>query len=132
VGGSSVEADAAAAGRPSGASTADLQGCDVELDIGQIREERPVTLHPLLLEILVCPDCKGALTVDATNSELVCDECGLIYPIRDGIPVMLVSAARRSDAGRPDELAVEVDAPGGAAPVEASDDDTAASETSVS
>jgi uncharacterized protein YbaR (Trm112 family) len=57
-----------------------------------------VTLHPMLLEILVCPDCKGAVTVDSTNSELVCDDCGLVYPIRDGIPIMLISEARRPDA----------------------------------
>ena len=56
-----------------------------------------MTLSPLLLEVLVCPECKSTLTVDETNSELVCDDCGLIYPIRDGIPIMLVSAARRPD-----------------------------------
>ena len=61
-------------------------------------EERPVTLSPLLLEVLVCPECKSALTVDESSSELVCDDCGLIYPIRDGIPIMLVSAARRPDS----------------------------------
>jgi uncharacterized protein YbaR (Trm112 family) len=60
-------------------------------------EEIAVTLSPLLLEVLVCPECKSSLTVDETSSELVCDDCGLIYPIRDGIPIMLVSAARRPD-----------------------------------
>jgi uncharacterized protein len=57
-----------------------------------------VTLHPMLLEILVCPDCKGPLTVDSANDALVCDDCGLVYPVRDGIPIMLVSEARRPDA----------------------------------
>ena len=56
-----------------------------------------MTLHPLLLEVLVCPECKSTVTVDATSNELVCDDCGLIYPIRDGIPIMLASAARRPD-----------------------------------
>jgi uncharacterized protein YbaR (Trm112 family) len=54
-----------------------------------------VNLDPMLLEILVCPDCKGSLTLDATNEELICNGCGLIYPVRDNIPVMLIDEARR-------------------------------------
>ncbi len=54
-------------------------------------------LDPVLLEILVCPDCKGSLTVAADDEELVCDSCGLRYPVRDDIPVMLVDEARRLD-----------------------------------
>jgi uncharacterized protein YbaR (Trm112 family) len=68
-------------------------------------EEMPVTLHPLLLEVLVCPECKSTVTLDSTSNELVCDDCGLIYPIRDGIPIMLVSAARRPDGESADDLA---------------------------
>ncbi|HET7172792.1 MAG TPA: Trm112 family protein [Nocardioidaceae bacterium] len=58
-------------------------------------------LDPALLEILVCPACKGSLTVDEDREELVCNECGLAYPVRDDIPVMLVDEARRptSEAG---------------------------------
>ncbi|MGI8578734.1 MAG: Trm112 family protein [Nocardioidaceae bacterium] len=52
-------------------------------------------LDPLLLEILVCPSCKASLTVDQDNDELICNGCGLIYPVRDDIPVMLVDEARR-------------------------------------
>jgi uncharacterized protein YbaR (Trm112 family) len=52
----------------------------------------------MLLEILVCPDCKGSLTVDHTNEELICNGCGLIYPVRDNIPVMLIDEARRAGA----------------------------------
>jgi uncharacterized protein YbaR (Trm112 family) len=55
-----------------------------------------VKLDPVLLEILVCPDCKGALQVDDENDELICTQCGLIYPVRDDIPVMLVDEARRA------------------------------------
>jgi uncharacterized protein len=47
-------------------------------------------LDPVLLDILVCPDCKGSLTVDYDNEELICNVCGLIYPVRDDIPIMLV------------------------------------------
>ena len=52
-------------------------------------------LDPALLEIIVCPDCRGALAVDEGASELVCTYCGLAYPVRDDIPVLLVSEARR-------------------------------------
>jgi uncharacterized protein YbaR (Trm112 family) len=52
-------------------------------------------LDPVLLDILVCPDCKGSLTVDYDNDELICNVCGLIYPVRDDIPIMLVDEARR-------------------------------------
>lgn len=47
-----------------------------------------------LFEILVCPLCKGALKSEQDNSELICRPCGLAYPVRDDIPVMLASEAR--------------------------------------
>ena len=47
-----------------------------------------------LLEILVCPICKGGLQYDARANELKCAVDKLAYPIRDGIPVMLESEAR--------------------------------------
>jgi uncharacterized protein len=57
-----------------------------------------VKLDPVLLEILVCPDCKGSLTVDQDHDELICNGCGLIYPVRDDIPIMLVDEARHPDS----------------------------------
>ena len=48
-----------------------------------------------LLDILVCPVSKAALTYDKTRQELVCQQSRLAYPIRDGIPVMLEAEARR-------------------------------------
>ena len=48
-----------------------------------------------LLEILVCPACRAEVRVDETAEELVCRGCGLAYPVRDDIPVMLVDEARR-------------------------------------
>lgn len=51
-----------------------------------------------LLEILVCPVCKGRLDYDKKNNELICQKDGLAYPVRDGIPVMLESDARRLNA----------------------------------
>lgn len=47
-----------------------------------------------LLEILVCPICKGPLLYDKVAQELICKGERLAYPIRDGIPVMLEDEAR--------------------------------------
>jgi uncharacterized protein len=51
-------------------------------------------LDPKLLEILVCPLTKGPLRYDRARGELVSEQAGLAYPIRDGIPIMLVDEAR--------------------------------------
>lgn len=52
-------------------------------------------VDPKLLEILVCPLTKVPLRYDAAAQELVSDQAGLAYPIRDGIPIMLVDEARK-------------------------------------
>ena len=49
---------------------------------------------PKLLEILVCPVCKGRLSYDRDRNELVSKQAGLAYPIRGGVPIMLASEAR--------------------------------------
>lgn len=54
-----------------------------------------------LLELLVCPICKGPLTHERETRELVCAADHLAFPIRDGIPVMLESAARAIDEPAP-------------------------------
>lgn len=51
-----------------------------------------------LLEILVCPVCKGPLDYRQVDLELVCKPCRLAYPIRDDIPIMLEEEARRVEA----------------------------------
>jgi len=51
-----------------------------------------------LLEILVCPVCKGPLEYRKAAQELVCKPCKLAYPIRDDIPVMLEDEARQLGA----------------------------------
>ena len=51
-------------------------------------------VDPRLLEILVCPLTKAALRYDREAQELISEEAGLAYPIRDGIPIMLVDEAR--------------------------------------
>ena len=50
-------------------------------------------LDPALLDILVCPKCRASLS--PTDEELVCTGCGLAYPVRDDIPVLLVDEARK-------------------------------------
>jgi uncharacterized protein len=51
-------------------------------------------LDPQLLEILVCPKCKGELEYRESEAELVCHACALRYEVRDGIPVLLIDEAR--------------------------------------
>ena len=53
------------------------------------------TIDPKLLEILVCPISRTPLVYDEQLQELVSEAAGLAFPIRDGIPVMLVEEARR-------------------------------------
>lgn len=50
-----------------------------------------------LLEILVCPLCKGPLVYKKSEGELICKPCRLAYPVRDDIPVMLEDEARKLD-----------------------------------
>ena len=55
------------------------------------------SVDPKLLEILVCPVTKGPLEYDAAHNELISRQAKLAYPIRDGIPIMLVDEARKID-----------------------------------
>ena len=54
-------------------------------------------VDPKLLEILVCPLTKGPLDYDASAQELISKSAGLAFPIRDGIPIMLIDEAREID-----------------------------------
>ena len=54
-----------------------------------------MNIDPALMELIVCPSCHARL--DAVADELVCTGCGLAYPVRDDIPVLLVDEARRPD-----------------------------------
>lgn len=49
-----------------------------------------------LLDLLACPSCHARLALDYEASELACTGCGLAYPVRGGIPILLVDQARRS------------------------------------
>lgn len=52
-------------------------------------------VDPKLLELLVCPLTKGRLSYHAEAGELVSEKARLAYPIRDGVPIMLISEARK-------------------------------------
>ncbi|MCD6129416.1 MAG: Trm112 family protein [Deltaproteobacteria bacterium] len=47
-----------------------------------------------LLEILVCPKCKGELKLTKEKDGLICERCKLIYPIKEDIPIMLIEEAK--------------------------------------
>ncbi|AJY47625.1 Trm112 family protein [Martelella endophytica] len=55
---------------------------------------KDVGIDPKMLELLICPLTKGRLVFDADRQELVSEKARLAYPIRDGVPIMLVSEAR--------------------------------------
>ncbi|HEX5972203.1 MAG TPA: Trm112 family protein [Gemmatimonadaceae bacterium] len=52
-----------------------------------------MTLSPKLLDILVCPKCKGALEYREQEQALLCNSCRLRFPVRDDIPIMLLDEA---------------------------------------
>ena len=54
-----------------------------------------MSIDKKLLEILVCPVDKADLEYDAQNQKLTCTQCRRVYPIRDGIPIMLESEAEQ-------------------------------------
>jgi len=58
-------------------------------------------IDPRLLEVLVCPVTRGPLRWDPVAQELVSDQAGLAYPVRDGIPIMLPDEARNLDLAGP-------------------------------
>lgn len=60
-------------------------------------QSHPTAVDPKLLEVLVCPLTKGPLSYDRERQELVSEKARLAFPIRDGIPIMLVDEARRLD-----------------------------------
>ena len=50
-----------------------------------------------LLEILACPKCKGDIQLNEQSDGLICNDCRLLYPIRDDIPIMLIDEATPLD-----------------------------------
>lgn len=64
-----------------------------------MESKRPAEIDPRLLEILVCPLTKTTLGYDRDRQELISEKAGLAFPIRDGIPIMLVDEARKLKSG---------------------------------
>lgn len=63
--------------------------------------DAPLLVDRRLLELLVCPLTKGELVYDAAKQELISRAARLAYPIRDGVPIMLVEEARPVDDNEP-------------------------------
>ena len=53
-----------------------------------------MAINKELLDILVCPKCKGKIYLNSAGDGLICDKCKLIYEIKDNIPIMLIEEAR--------------------------------------
>ena len=51
-------------------------------------------MEPWLLELLVCPRCKGKLAHRAEPEALVCERCKLVYEVREGVPILLIDEAK--------------------------------------
>lgn len=54
-----------------------------------------MVVDPALIDLLVCPDCHGEVEYKDRRKLIICTACGLAYPVRDDIPVMLVEEATR-------------------------------------
>jgi len=52
-----------------------------------------------LLDILVCPQCKGEIYLNAAGDGLICEKCKLLYEIKDDIPIMLIDEAKKIKEG---------------------------------
>lgn len=86
---------------PNSGDAADLAGTTLGVD-------------PKLLEILVCPLTKQPLRLDRERGELVSEAAKLAFPIRQGVPIMLVDEARALDTRDPDPVASGAEALGSA------------------
>jgi len=52
-----------------------------------------------LLDILVCPKCKGDIYLNTSGDGLICNKCKLLYEIKDDIPIMLIDEAKKIEEG---------------------------------
>jgi len=54
-----------------------------------------MTISKELLDILACPKCKGDIYLNEAENGLICDDCKLLYEIKDDIPIMLIDEAKK-------------------------------------
>jgi hypothetical protein len=59
-----------------------------------------MSVDPSLLEILACPSCRASVEYLEAEEVIVCTGCGYRYPVRDGIPVMLIDEAEKPKRGK--------------------------------
>ena len=59
--------------------------------------EKTMAISKELLEILACPKCKGEIHLNEKGDGLICDQCKLLYEIKDDIPIMLIDEAKKFD-----------------------------------
>jgi uncharacterized protein len=59
-----------------------------------LKESRTMALNKNLIDILVCPKCRGSLLLNEKKDGLICERCRLLYEIRNDIPVMLIDEAK--------------------------------------
>ncbi len=59
-----------------------------------IHKDQIMTINRELLDILACPKCKGDIYLNDTGDGLICDNCKLVYEIKDDIPIMLIEEAK--------------------------------------
>ena len=80
----------------------DLDFDELDVEPGWM-EVPPISLSPQFLEIAACPACRSGLAIDYEAGTLVClnQDCALIYPVRDGIPILLVDEARKAEELEP-------------------------------
>jgi uncharacterized protein len=71
-----------------------------------------MSVAPELLEILVCPKCKGDLEYRPDPEALICNACRLVYAVEDGIPIMLIDEAESVDDAEHDRLTAKAEADG--------------------
>lgn len=67
-------------------------------------------VDPTLIDLLVCPDCHGEIEYKERRQVIICTACGLRYPVRDNIPVMLVEEAERPEGAGGSSPGAERDA----------------------
>ena len=60
--------------------------------------EETMTISQELLDILACPKCKGDIHLNDAKDGLICDNCHLLYEIKDNIPIMLIDEAKPIEA----------------------------------
>ena len=65
------------------------------MELNKNKKKETCGIDPLLLKILVCPITKTELILDSDNCELISKEAGMIFPIRDGIPILLPEEAKK-------------------------------------